>query len=106
MDKDSAIETIKNFDRSWIGGEDPLAEIQLQEAQNNFLSAMPEGTNIDDYRAEPLPGGGYQFEQIEPSLSEEQKEVLHRAGLNPESCDVEFREDGGLNIDDCEPLAI
>ena len=103
IDQDAALEIIRAQDSIWYNGDELLTEIRLQDAKDDFLSQMPEGTNIHDYTVEINPDGGYHFEPREIAMDQDQRDALSNAGLDPDTCTLRERGAQELIWDNCEP---
>jgi hypothetical protein len=105
VDQDAALKTVEELDRSWLHGDSILDQIHLDQVKDQFIAAMPEGTDITDYRMEPM-ADGYKFINIaeEAANLAEQKLAMLNAGFDPADCDVTPNADNhGYAIRGCAP---
>tara|TARA_R110002124_G_scaffold149220_1_gene315042 strand:+ start:186256 stop:187503 length:1248 start_codon:yes stop_codon:yes gene_type:complete len=103
IDQEAALKTVEELDRSWLHGESILEQIHFDQAKEQFILAMPEGTDINDYRMEVM-ADGYKFINIaeEAANLAEQKIAMREAGLDPAACDIRQNADNmGYTIRGC-----
>ena len=103
----AALETVEELDRVWLHGDSVLEQVHIDQAKEQFIANMPEGTNIEDYRVEKMGEDGYKFINIaeEAKILAEQKAALSEAGYDANSCNIaQNAAHDGYVVSGCKPV--